>query len=798
MKNLLSRIVVLGSVMMLTALATPVRPAAEAPGRPLNVLVLLGEWFGDSYFPLAKEIEARGWTLKRVGVEPEYRGCYNKKRDVVLRSDVLIPDLKDFTGYDALIIPSGPQWRKFNEDRTVLKFVRDAHAAGLIVASFCVGNTTVRAAGLVDFTAETGLYPDKVTRVRERVLLGPRGGGPPPGDGFESAPVKEICDAVDLELSGKTASPPPSQDVFELLRKGDVAAVKAMVEKTPGLVAARDGQGLTLLHYAAYGRDPALIDFLVSQGAAVDAVGAQAKTPLHIAASNDRTEAAAALVKRGAALEIGDDYARTALILCARERGQTATARVLIDAGANINAADKYGSTALELAAWRGKAELVDLLLEKGATVPEGGPGWPEAVSEAAARGLAKLFLRLTGKGQDLKALDPTGEALLQAAAAGGSAEIVGLLMDRGFSPAKADRFGWTPLHFAARDGRTEAAGILLEHGAPLDVRTLMGQTPYNVAVERKMEAVAALLAGRGADRSELRFPVLKGDYLGQKPPADRPELFGPGIVSSIWGLHSTAVFSPDGNEVWWAPMVDFPGEIYSRGGLLVMRRVKGRWTPPAWAPFSGPNGDDDVPFFSSDGKRLYFISRRPLPDETQRGSEKIWCIDRTASGWAEPKPLDPGVNAVDKHWQFSLDLKGNLYFAGRPPDSRGASDIYLARFAGGAYAKPVNLGDPINTAENDDTPFVAPDGSYLLFSRQFDLWVSFREPDGSWGTPVNLGPGVNSPSIELCPMVTADGKYLFFLSQRGGESHVYWVRAKVIEDLRSRPKTAGSREKGE
>jgi WD40-like Beta Propeller Repeat len=318
-----------------------------------------------------------------------------------------------------------------------------------------------------------------------------------------------------------------------------------------------------------------------------------------------------------------------------------------------------------------------------------------------------------------------------------------------------------------------------------------MGQTAYNVASERKMGAVAALLAAKGADRSPTRFPVLQGDYLGQKPPADKPELFAPGIISSIWGLHSTAVFSPDGTEVWWAPMMTFPGEIYSRGGLLVMKRVKGRWTPPEWAPFSGPNGDDDVPFFSADGKRLYFISRRPLPGETHREGERIWTTDRTRGGWAAPRPLDPNVNAVDKHWQFSLDLEGNLYFAGRPPDSRGASDIYLARFAGGRYEKPANLGDPVNTAGVDDTPFIAPDGSYLLFSRQFDLWASFRGPDGTWGTPVNLGPEVNSPSIELCPMVTADGKYLFFLSQRDGESHAYWVRADVIEKLRTKAPSA-------
>jgi len=42
--------------------------------------------------------------------------------------------------------------------------------------------------------------------------------------------------------------------------------------------------------------------------------------------------------------------------------------------------------------------------------------------------------------------------------------------------------------------------------------------------------------------------------------------------------------------------------------------------------------------------------------------------------------------------------------------------------------------------------------------------------------------------------VVTADGKYLFFLSQRDGESHAYWVRADVIEDLRARRKAGTGR----
>jgi TolB protein len=592
--------------------------------------------------------------------------------------------------------------------------------------------------------------------------------------------------AVFLLLAG-TARP---QEIFNSLRNGDIPAVKALVERTPAILDSRDRNGLTPLHYAASQGDAGLVNYFLDKGAKPDPPGIR-QTPLHLAAQDNRTEAAAALLRRGAALEARDDYLRTPLILCARERGQLATARTLLEAGADVNAIDKFGDTALGLAAWRGKAELVDYLLEKGAQVPKSGPQWQGMVSQAASKGLTKLFRRLTEGEQYLKAADRTAQFLIHYAAAGGSAEIVGLLLDEGFNPAKADRFGWTPLHYAARDGRSDAARILIDRGAPLDIRTIMGQTAYNVAQERGMQATATLLAEKGADKSGIRFPVLEGDYLSQKPPADRAELFGVGIVSSIWGLHSTTVFSPDGNEVYWAPMMTFPGEIYSRGGLLTMKRVNGRWTAPVWASFSGPDFQDDVPFFSPDGKRMYFISRRPLPGETKAGSEKIWSVDRTATGWSEPRPLDETINSQQMHWQFSLDRSGNLYFPSAAPGGFGMDDIYMARITAGKYEKPVNLGKLINSAAGETTPFIALDGSYLIYSRQYDLWVSFRGADGAWSASVNLGPEVNSPEIELCPMVTADGKYLFFLSQRDGESHVYWVSATVIEKARPRPPSA-------
>ena len=285
--------------LLFTAHALGNAPVQER--RPVRALILLGEWFGDAYFPLKEEIEARGWTMKRVGVDVEYRGCYNKKRDVVLRSDILIPDMKDFSGYDCLIIPSGPQWRKFNENQVVLKFIRDAHAAGLLIASFCAGNTVVKAAGLVDLPSGPALFPEKVTLVKERVLLGPRGGGPPPGDGFESAPIKEICEAIVRELATKKR--PPSVRAGEIhvaVRAGDLAKIKALVAEDPKVVNEKDSRGRTPLHFASNAGHTEIIKFLIANGADVKATDPDGYTPLIWAASAGQADAARALIAGGA------------------------------------------------------------------------------------------------------------------------------------------------------------------------------------------------------------------------------------------------------------------------------------------------------------------------------------------------------------------------------------------------------------------------------------------------------------------------------------------------------------------
>ena len=65
-------------------------------------------------------------------------------------------------------------------------------------------------------------------------------------------------------------------------------------------------------------------------------------------------------------------------------------------------------------------------------------------------------------------------------------------------------------------------------------------------------------LLGSTADGSEAGNPgvKLKGPYLGMKPPGKVPELFAPGIVSTLFHEHSFLSFSPDGSEIYWTTII--------------------------------------------------------------------------------------------------------------------------------------------------------------------------------------------------------------------------------------------------
>lgn len=282
----------------------------------------------------------------------------------------------------------------------------------------------------------------------------------------------------------------------------------------------------------------------------------------------------------------------------------------------------------------------------------------------------------------------------------------------------------------------------------------------------------------------EDEFPVLKGPYLGQKPPGDVPEEFLPEIFKET---HSSLVFSPDGRQVYWR------GNEPKRS-LLFMEETNGIWSTPDRVTFRSMFYRQDVPFFSVDGKKLYFISVKPQQWYQLFSDEGIWYVERKGKRWSGARQIGTMVNELYTHWQFSVSANGNLYMAGSEDNEHDIWHIYKSETVNNRYTKPQKLTDSINISNvpmpySQISPFIAPDESYLIFSGsgasdsfgRGDLYISYRKKDGSWTRAKNMGNSINTRSMEVCPIVSPDGKYLFFMRQET----IMWVSAKIIEELR-------------
>ena len=286
--------------------------------------------------------------------------------------------------------------------------------------------------------------------------------------------------------------------------------------------------------------------------------------------------------------------------------------------------------------------------------------------------------------------------------------------------------------------------------------------------------------ASSTAPQDDPVFADLSGDYFGQQPPGDVPEVFAPGIISGQ-ALHATPSLTPDGNEIYWAVTGSSPGA--SR--VWYSRRVGNRWTEPALAPFS-ESEEADNPVVSPDGQSLIFNSDRPVGGDAR---ERIWRVDRQSDGFrSDPSPVDPVINDYALHWQVSIDEHGGLYFGSERAPSQGLDDIFHSEFRDGQFQMPDNLGQPINTQGHESMPSIDPQSRFLIFSRQSygeatGLFASVRDVDGSWSDPIDVT--LARPDVQgECPQLTPDGRFLFFLRYESGTFNVYWVDAQFLYDL--------------
>ena len=246
------------------------------------------------------------------------------------------------------------------------------------------------------------------------------------------------------------------------------------------------------------------------------------------------------------------------------------------------------------------------------------------------------------------------------------------------------------------------------------------------------------------------------------------PQLFGEGVISTP-DYELNAAVLPDGKTVYFTKSTANMG-FWT---IVSSRLVNGRWTEPEVAPFSGRYSDADLAV-APDGSRLVFISRRPVPDRRGRPVPHIWYVERTPTGWGEPRNA-AALNSDAGEYYPSVAADGTLYFESARGGGRGRADVYRSRLVDGDYAAPEHIPGALNSEFNEGDAVVAPDQSFMILTitgrpddmGMGDLYIA-EQREGAWSAPRHLPAGINSPAVEFCPSLSPDGRTLYFTSTRG------------------------------
>jgi len=197
-----------------------------------------------------------------------------------------------------------------------------------------------------------------------------------------------------------------------------------------------------------------------------------------------------------------------------------------------------------------------------------------------------------------------------------------------------------------------------------------------------------------------------------------------------------------------------------------------GKWQTATYLSnkINTPTFNEGSASISQDGKFLFFTGCN-RPDGLGRCD--IYVAQKKGDGWDKPFDLSPPVNTPGWESQPSISADGRtLYFVSDRKGGYGGYDIWKSALTDKGWGEPENLGPNINTAYNEEYPFIHADDSTLYFCSNGwpgmggqDLFVSKLGKDGKWQKPENLGYPINTNGDESGLSVSADGSKAYFSS---------------------------------
>lgn len=208
---------------------------------------------------------------------------------------------------------------------------------------------------------------------------------------------------------------------------------------------------------------------------------------------------------------------------------------------------------------------------------------------------------------------------------------------------------------------------------------------------------------------------------------------------------------------------------------ILVSQCTGTGWSNPQPPVFAGDGVEAD-PYFTPDGRSLYFISTRSV-DGVKRKDLDIWRVERDDAGsWGAATHLPEPVNSSGAEWFPRPAADGWLYFGSDRPGGLGGTDIWRARPDAAGRWTAENLGAAVNTPGDEYEPLPAPDGSRMIVMADGSFYETHKAATG-WTPRTKLGPEVNQNGTEIGALFSPSGRSLLFARDtKGPDSGEFFV----------------------
>ncbi|HEV8377059.1 MAG TPA: hypothetical protein VGR38_12585 [Candidatus Polarisedimenticolia bacterium] len=235
------------------------------------------------------------------------------------------------------------------------------------------------------------------------------------------------------------------------------------------------------------------------------------------------------------------------------------------------------------------------------------------------------------------------------------------------------------------------------------------------------------------------------------------------GISSPQFESH--AAFDPKTGELYFVRS----SPRFTGWRIFVSRCTATGWSAPQPPSFAGDGVEAD-PYFTADGRSVYFISSRSV-EGVKKKSLDIFRADRDAGdSWGTPIRLPAPVNTPGDEWFPRPGAGGWLYFGSDRSGGSGRTDLWRARQDSTGQWKVENLGAAVNTPGDEYEPLPAPDGSRMIFMADGDLYETHETAKG-WAPRTKLGSEVNGEEMEIGALFSPSGRSLLFARDTKGSA---------------------------